>query len=107
MSERFKMEMKKMFADIRNVNSQTNVNKGTLGVQKSQINLNNIKAVLDDYERKARSEGWSYSDNVLFRQIVSALGGAGNDAQKKTGGKSESTSVYRSILNLLDALMTL
>lgn len=102
MSERFRNEMQKMLADIRNVNSQTNVNKGTLAVQSSQVDLNKIKVVLDEYEAKARKEGWSYGDNVLFRQIVGALGGLTNDVNKKTGkGMSENTSIYRSIVSML------
>lgn len=102
MSERFKNEMQKMLADIRNVNSQTAVNKGTLAVQNSQVDLNKIKTVLDQYEAKARKEGWSYGDNVLFRQIVGALGGLTNDVNKKTGkGMSENTTIYRSIVSML------
>lgn len=107
MTPKFKMEMKKMLADIKNVNSQTNVNKGTLAVQKSTVDLNRMKTVLDDYERKARSEGWSYGDNILFRQISAAIGGLSNDAQNKTGGNGEGTSVYRAVYNLLDSLMSL
>lgn len=97
MSETFKNSMSKMLAEIQNIQSQTALNKGGIGLQNANIDATKMRTLLDKYESMARSEGWSYSDNVLFRQIVAALGAIGKEGK----GDGNNTSMVRSIANML------
>lgn len=88
MDPRFKVEMSKMAQEISNLAATNQLTK--------------VQTKLNEYEAKARSEGWSYSDNILFRQIIGALGGSANAANAYSGaGFSQNTNALKAVVTLI------
>lgn len=105
MDERFKNEMSKMVAEIGNLIQNTQTSKSLQGLNESQTKATDIRAVIDRFEADARRSGWSYGDNIIFRQIVSAISEMANQAFDQYGrGYRNNTNVVKSTYTLLQAL---
>lgn len=106
-NEKIKFEISKLEPryrrEVKEQLARTNLMLENAKLSSTQQQLNTVNSAVASWEALARSQGWSYSDNILFREVKSTLNSYINDM--KSGKKQLTTSTLVKALQWVSSLI--